>query len=96
MNLTSIVKQDVMAELRQGNTDVLKGLPPVLTMQYGLALQHEAGNYIEESKVNDKGLNEAMLNRLKDSGVKERLIKEMEHAERIALAKQITKEVTGE
>ncbi|TKI88875.1 hypothetical protein FC699_27190 [Bacillus wiedmannii] len=96
MNLTSIVKQDVMAELRQGNTDVLKGLPPVLAMQYGLALQHEAGNYIEESKVNDKELNEAMLNRMKDSGVKEHLIKEIEHAERVALAKQITKEVTGE
>ncbi len=50
MNLTSNVKQDVMDELRKGNTDVLKGLPPVLTMQYGLALQHEAGNYFEESK----------------------------------------------
>ncbi|EEL21537.1 MULTISPECIES: hypothetical protein [Bacillus] len=40
-NLTSIVKQDVLAELRRGNTDVLKGLPPVLAMQYGLALQNE-------------------------------------------------------
>ncbi|MEH7037192.1 hypothetical protein COM13_16100 [Bacillus pseudomycoides] len=95
-NLTSIVKQDVLAELRKGNTDVLKGLPPVLSMQYGLALQNEAGGYIEESKVNDKELNEAMLNRLKDSGVKERLIKEIERAERVALANQITKEVTGE
>ncbi|WP_165616073.1 hypothetical protein [Bacillus proteolyticus] len=45
-NLTSIVKPDVMDELRKGNTDVLKGLPPVLAMQYGLALQNEAGNYI--------------------------------------------------
>ncbi|MEY2304339.1 hypothetical protein [Bacillus tropicus] len=101
MNLSSIVKQDVLAELRQGNTEVLKGLPPVLAMQYGLALQNQAGGYIEESKVNDKELNEAMLNRLKDSGVKERLIKEIEqeekaHAERVAIAKQITKEVTGE
>ncbi|WP_044783819.1 hypothetical protein [Bacillus thuringiensis] len=96
MNLTSIVKQDVMDELRKGNTEVLKGLPPVLAMQYGLVLQHEAGNYIEKSQVNDKELNEAMINRLKDSGVKERLIKEMEHAERVAIAKEITKEVTGE
>ncbi|EJS16923.1 hypothetical protein IKS_00022 [Bacillus cereus VDM062] len=101
MNLTSIVKQDVMDELRKGNTDVLKGLPPVLAMQYGLALQNEAGGYIEESKVNDKELNEAVLNRLKDSGVKERLIKEIEaeekaHADKVALAKKITKEVTGE
>ncbi|PHD60423.1 hypothetical protein [Bacillus wiedmannii] len=76
-NLTSIVKQDVLAELRKGNTDVLKGLPPVLAMQYGLALQNEAGGYIDESKVNDKELNEAMLNRMKDSGVKEMLIKKI-------------------
>ncbi|MGW8749475.1 hypothetical protein [Bacillus wiedmannii] len=53
-------------------------------MQYGLALQ-----------------NEAVLNRLKDSGVKERLIKENEaeekaHADNVAIAKQIIKEVTGE
>ncbi|HFK1661940.1 hypothetical protein [Bacillus cereus] len=101
MNLTSIIRKDVMGELRKGNTDVLKGLPPVLAMQYGLALQNEAGNYIEESKVNDKELNEAMLNRLKDSGVKERLIKEIgaeekAHADKVAVAKQITKEVTGE
>lgn len=100
MNLTSIVKQDVMEELRKGNTDVLKGLPPVLAMQYGLALQNEAGNYTEESKVNDKELNEAVLNRLQDSGVKERLIKEIEaeekaHAERVAIAQQITQEVTS-
>lgn len=101
MNLTSIVKQDVMDELRKGNTEVLKGLPPVVAMQYGLRLQQEAGNYIEKSNVNDKELNEAMINRLQDSGVKERLIKEIEaekqaHADKIAIAKQITKEVTGE
>ncbi|MEW8980847.1 MAG: hypothetical protein AB2388_03740 [Bacillus anthracis] len=101
MNLTSIVKQDVLTELRKGNTGVLKGLTPVLAMQYGLALQNEAGGYIEESKVNDKELNEAVLNRLKDSGVKEMLIKkigaeEKAHADKVALAKQITKEVTGE
>lgn len=56
MNLTSIVKQDVMDELRKGNTEVLKGLPPVLAMQYGLRLQQEAGSYIEESLVNDSEL----------------------------------------
>ncbi|MDA1598128.1 hypothetical protein PDK06_25315 [Bacillus cereus group sp. TH217LC] len=100
-NLSNIVKQDVLAELRKGNTDVLKGLPPVLAMQYGLALQNEAGGYIEESQIKDTELNEAMLNRMKDSGVKERLIKEIEaeekaHADKIAIAKQITKEVTGE
>lgn len=101
MNLSSIVKQDVMDELRKGNTEILKGLPPVLAMQYGLALQNEAGNYIEESQIKDKELNEAVLNRLQDSGVKERLIKEIEaeekaHADKVAIANQITKEVTGE
>ncbi len=101
MNLTSIVKHDVMDELRKGNTEVLKGLPPVLAMQYGLALQNEAGGYIEESLVNDSELSKAMLKQLQDSGVKERLIKEIEaeekaHAERVAIASQITKEVTGE
>ncbi|HDR7261023.1 TPA: hypothetical protein ACSC8Z_005844 [Bacillus paranthracis] len=100
MNLTSIVKQDVMEELRKGNTEVLKGLPPVLAMQYGLRLQQEAGHYIEESLVNDSELSKAMLNQLQDSGVKERLIKEIEaeekaHAERVAIAQQITKEVTS-
>lgn len=100
MNLTSIVKHDVMDELRKGNTTVLKELPPVLAMQYGLRLQQEAGGYIEESQIKDKELNEAVLNQLKNSGVKERLIKEIEaeekaHAERVAIAKQITKEVTG-
>lgn len=100
MNLTSIVKQDVMDELRKGNTEVLKGLPPVLAMQYGLRLQQEAGHYIEESLVNDSELSKAMLNQLQDSGVKERLIKEIEaeekaHAERVAIAQQITKEVTS-
>ncbi|MDA1604550.1 hypothetical protein PDL10_29930, partial [Bacillus cereus] len=76
MNLTSIVKQDVMDELRKGNADVLKGLPPVLAMQYGLRLQQEAGHYIEESLVNNSELSKAMLNQLQDSGVKERFIKE--------------------
>ncbi|HDR7673280.1 TPA: hypothetical protein QCX88_001313 [Bacillus wiedmannii] len=101
MNLTSIVKQDVMDELRKGNTEVLKGLPPVLAMQYGLVLQQEAGHYIEKSSVNDSELTKAMINKLQDSGVKERLIKEIEaeekaHADKVAIAKEITKEVTGE
>lgn len=100
MNLSSIVKQDVMDELRKGNTEALKGLPPVLAMQYGLRLQQEAGHYIEKSQIKDTELNEAVLNRLQDSGVKERLIKEIEaeekaHAERVAIAQQITQEVTG-
>lgn len=101
MNLTSIVKQDVMDELRKGNTEVLKGLPPVLAMQYGLALQNEVANYIEKSPVNDSELTKAMIKQLQDSDVKERLIKEIEakekaYADKVAIAKQITREVTGE
>ncbi|MEC3859479.1 hypothetical protein VSK70_26645 [Bacillus sp. WOD8 KX774193] len=100
MNLTSIVKQDVMDELRKGNTEVLKGLPPVVAMQYGLRLQQEAGHYIEESLVNDSELSKAMINRLQDGEIKERLIKEIEaeekaHADKVAIAKQITQEVTS-
>lgn len=56
-------------------------------------------SYIEESKVNDKELNEVVLNRLKDSDVKEMLIKKIEahaHAYKIAVAKKITKKFTGE
>lgn len=81
MNLSNTVKQDVLAELNNGNTEVLKGLPPVVAMQYGLAL---STNYKEKSPINDEELNKAILNRLKDSGVKERLIKQMKE------------EVTGE
>lgn len=81
MNLSNTVKQDVLAELNNGNTEVLKGLPPVVAMQYGLALSTD---YKEKSPINDEELNKAILNRLKDSGVKERLIKQMKE------------EVTGE
>ncbi|MED4370736.1 hypothetical protein P9216_07125 [Bacillus licheniformis] len=81
MNLSNTVKQDVLAELKNGNTEALKGLSPILAMQYGLALSTD---YKEKSPINDEELNKAMLNRLKDSGVKERLIKQMKE------------EVTGE
>ncbi|MCY9097629.1 hypothetical protein ACRV5I_00120 [Bacillus halotolerans] len=81
MNLSNTVKQDVLAELKNGNTEALKGLSPIVAMQYGLALSTD---YKEKSPINDEELNKAMLNRLKDSGVKERLIKQMKE------------EVTGE
>lgn len=60
MNLLSTVKTDVLAELKQGNTEVLKGLPPVVAMQYGLALQDEVGQ-VTESPINDQALDKAML-----------------------------------
>lgn len=77
MNLSSIVKTDVLAELKRGNTEVLKGLPPVLAMQYGLALQNEVGQ-VQDSPINDEALGKAMLNRMADSSIKEQIIKRME------------------
>ncbi|EGI2115033.1 hypothetical protein FH832_003101 [Listeria monocytogenes] len=60
MNLSNIVKTDVLAKLKQGDTEVLKGLPPVVAMQYGLALQDEAGK-VQDSALNDEALGKAML-----------------------------------
>ncbi|TKH07326.1 hypothetical protein FC682_02020 [Peribacillus simplex] len=95
MNLTHIVKQDILAELKKGNTEVLKGFPPVLAMEYGLAMQNEADGFVEPSPINSIEVGKAMLNRMADSGIKERLIKEIEkeekeRAEKVAIAKQIT------
>ncbi|MGF9946598.1 hypothetical protein ABEX44_25680 [Priestia megaterium] len=60
MNLMNTVKTDVLAELKKGNTEVLKGLPPVVAMQYGLALQNEVGQ-VQESLINDEAVSNAML-----------------------------------
>lgn len=60
MNLSNIVKTDVLEELKKGNTEVLKGLPPVVAMQYGLALQNEVGQ-VQESPINDEAVSNAML-----------------------------------
>ncbi|MBY0201608.1 hypothetical protein H7U05_30900 [Priestia megaterium] len=77
MNLSNIVQTNVLEELKKGNTEVLKGLPPVVAMQYGLALQDEAGQ-IKESTITDEALGKAMLNRMADTGIKEQIIKRME------------------
>lgn len=61
MNLLNTVKTDVLEKLKQGDTEVLKGLPPVVAMQYGLALQDEVGQF-PESPINDQALGKAMLN----------------------------------
>ncbi|CAI8951745.1 hypothetical protein EMIT0210MI2_270012 [Priestia megaterium] len=60
MNLMNTVKTDVLTELKKGNTAVLKGLPPLVAMSYGLALQNEVGQ-IPESSINDEAVNNAML-----------------------------------
>lgn len=77
----SNLNTEVLAELRKGNTEVLNGLHPLVAMQYGLALRDEQEK--DQSPITDKGLGEAMLERIKDTGIKEQLIKEM------------TKEATG-
>ena len=97
MTATQFVKSEILSELKKGNTDVLKGLPPVMALNIGLAMQKEEGNIKDASPINDKDLNEAMLDRMKDSGVKERLIKQIEQeekdrAEKVALAKQLSAE----
>lgn len=99
MNLTHTVKTHILEELKNGNTEVLKGLPPVVAMQYGLAMQIETG-YKEQSPINDIEVSKSLVNRLNDGSVKEQLTKqieqeEKERAEKVALAEQITKEVTG-
>ncbi|OZT14623.1 hypothetical protein CHN50_02205 [Priestia aryabhattai] len=75
MTATKFVKEEILKELRKGNTEVLKGLPPIMAMSYGIAMS-EAGK--EEAPLSDEAIKEAMLNRLKDSGVKEQLIKNIE------------------
>jgi hypothetical protein len=41
MKATSFVKQEILAELKKGNMTVLKGLPPEMTFNYGLAMNEE-------------------------------------------------------
>lgn len=87
-------RKEILEQLKQGNTDVLKGLPPALVMQLGIELQHEL-DYKEPSPIDSKEVNKFILSNMADSGVKERLTKEIEqkekeHAEKVAIAKQIT------
>lgn len=93
MTATKFSKQNILEELKKGNMEVLKDLPPVMAMSYGMAMSDAK----EESPINYQGLNEAMLNRMKDSGVKEQLIEQIEQEEKdravkVALAKQISAE----
>ncbi|ULM97925.1 hypothetical protein L8956_04125 [Peribacillus frigoritolerans] len=76
----SNLNPEVLAELRQGNVEALKNLPPLVAMQYGLQLREEQEK--EQSPISDKGLAEAMLNRIKDTGIKEQIIKAMEEQEK--------------
>lgn len=77
MTTTNFNKEEALEQLRQGNTDVLKGLPASLTLQLGIELQKEQG-YKEPSPIDNKELEKAMVVRLKDGEVKEMLIKRIE------------------
>lgn len=97
MTATQFVRNEILSELKKGNTDVLKGLPPVIALNLGLAMQKDEGDIKEASPINDEALNEAMLDRMNDSGIKEKLVKNIEQenkdrAEKVALAKQISAE----
>lgn len=98
MTATQFVKQEILSELKKGNTDVLKGLPPHMAMSLGMAVAEDVK---EESPLDDKAIKEAMLNRMADSGVKDQLLKKIEqenkdHADKVEKAKQVTKEIAGE
>jgi hypothetical protein len=100
MTATSFVKNEILEELKKGNTDVLKGLPPYMAMSLGMALQHEAGDVKDPSPIDDKAVGDAILNRMADSGVKEQLLKKIEqedkdHARIVELVKQITAEINA-
>lgn len=74
-------KQEALEQLRQGNTDVLKGLPASLTLQLGIELQKEQG-YKEPSPVDSNEVAKTIVERLEDSGVKEMLIKRIAEEEK--------------
>ncbi|WP_256855906.1 hypothetical protein [Terribacillus halophilus] len=73
-------KSKILSELKNGNTEVLKGLDPAIALSLGVAIQNEVGDFKDPSPINDKELNAAMLERLKDTGIKEQIIKQMEEA----------------
>lgn len=105
MTLLDTVKWDnqVLEELKQGNKEVLKGLPPVLALQYGVALQNEllGSDYVDTSSpIDNKAVEQALIERLKDSGVKAQLMKrieaeEAEYADKVAMAKAITDSINN-
>ncbi len=48
MTATKFVKEEILTELRKGNTEVLKGFPPVMAMSYGIAMQQETEKESQE------------------------------------------------
>lgn len=76
----NIYRQAILEQLRQGNSEVLKGLPASLILSLGIELQKEQ-NIKELSPIDSNEVGKFMLDRITDIGIKERLIKEMEQAE---------------
>ncbi|AUO12332.1 hypothetical protein [Priestia megaterium] len=64
MTMAVVDKQDILEELKQGNTTVLKGLPASVAMSYGLALQAEVGQ-AKDSPIDSEAVATAMLGRMK-------------------------------
>lgn len=54
MTTAKHVKQELLSELKKGNTEVLKGLPPVMAMSLGMALQNEVGQQIKEQEEKER------------------------------------------
>lgn len=77
MTATSFVKQQILEELKQGNMDALKDLPPIIAMECGIALQNEVGQQ-EVEQLNSEALGKTMLERMADTGIKEQIIKRIE------------------
>jgi hypothetical protein len=82
LHTQNIVKQDALRKLKNGDTSVLNGLPPVVAMQIGMEMQKEIGVYEEPTLYDRKKVGNAMLERMQDSGVKEALIKRIEEEEK--------------
>lgn len=82
MTATLSAKQDILAELKEGKTAVLKGLPPSVAMSYGLALQAEVGQ-AKDSPIDSEAVATAVLDMIGDSDVKERIIKQTEENKKV-------------
>jgi hypothetical protein len=59
---TSFVKQEILAELKKGNMSVLKGLPPEMTLNYGLAMNEEVKSP-EPTPFDDEAMGKFMMKR---------------------------------
>lgn len=101
MTLLNTVQWDnrVLEELKNGNKEVLKGLPPLLALQYGVAMQKEllGPNYVDTSPIDTKAVEQALIESLYDSGVRDELLQriETEKAEKVVAAKEITDSINN-